>query len=208
MQLYEFEFLNDADWGNFKAASTHQLETGVLILANPFMEDPNFKRAVILLAEHQNGGSLGFILNKPLDIFLDDVSPEFEGYHIQLYLGGPVQLNTLHFVHRFKPDILPGSAELGNDFYWGGDYDELKRLYQLGKVQDNMIRFLLGYAGWSPSQLKAEFNANSWIATKIPAIEFFEAEDEDEQLWRRIMQQLGTKRHQWLSNFPEDPQLN
>lgn len=208
MQLYEFEFLSDADWGNFKAASTHALETGVLLLANPFMEDPNFRRAVILLAEHQSNGSLGFILNKPLDIYLDDVSPEFEGYHIQLFLGGPVQLNTLHFVNRFSPDVLPGSAALGNDFYWGGDYDHLKRLYEFGKVQNNMIRFLLGYAGWSPSQLKAEFNANSWIATKMFSAEILGIEENDDQLWRHIMQQIGTKRHQWLANFPEDPQLN
>ena len=76
-------------------------EAGVLLIAPPMMQDPNFRRTVILLCEHGMEGSFGLILNRSISMHLADVVEDMGDYEGPLSVGGPVQPNTLHVLHRF-----------------------------------------------------------------------------------------------------------
>ena len=138
---------------------------GHLLIAEPsILGDVSFNRSVVLLAEHNDEGSIGFILNKPLSYNINDLIPEIEAT-FEIYNGGPVEQDNLYFIHTI-PDIIPNSVEISNGIYWGGDFETTKQLINEGKISKNQIRFFLGYSGWSVNQLEMELQENAWIVTE------------------------------------------
>ena len=138
---------------------------GHLLIAEPsILGDVSFNRSVVLLAEHNDEGSIGFILNKPLNYTINDLIPEIEA-SFKIYNGGPVEQDNLYFIHNI-PDIIPNSVEISNGIYWGGDFETTKQLINEGKITKNHIRFFLGYSGWSVNQLEMEMQENSWIVAE------------------------------------------
>ncbi|MEO6220326.1 MAG: YqgE/AlgH family protein, partial [Ginsengibacter sp.] len=97
---------------------------GTLLIANPFLKDPNFMRTVIFLCEHKEEGSFGFVINKLFPSTLGEIIPELEEFKIPLYFGGPVQKDTIHFLHQY-PDIISGGEEVFDGVYWGGNFESL-----------------------------------------------------------------------------------
>ncbi|MBK5270295.1 MAG: YqgE/AlgH family protein, partial [Bacteroidia bacterium] len=98
------------------------LAPGILLIADPFLKDPNFLRTVVFLCEHKDEGSFGFVLNRKYENSLDELIPELEGHHLPVYYGGPVQMDTIHFLHQY-PEAIPGGQEVIKGVYWGGDFD-------------------------------------------------------------------------------------
>ncbi|HYE77643.1 MAG TPA: YqgE/AlgH family protein, partial [bacterium] len=81
------------------------LSPGTLLLAKPFLGDPNFERTVVLLCRYEpDEGAFGLVLNRTTNLTLPDVLPFYEGPALPLGVGGPVQHNTLHYIHRL-PDL-------------------------------------------------------------------------------------------------------
>ncbi|HEX2627588.1 MAG TPA: YqgE/AlgH family protein, partial [Chitinophagaceae bacterium] len=80
---------------------------GILLIADPFLKDPNFLRTVVFLCEHKEEGSFGFVLNRQYQNTLDELIPELEEHKFPVYYGGPVQQDTIHFLHQY-PDEIPG----------------------------------------------------------------------------------------------------
>ena len=78
---------------------------GILLIADPFLKDPNFLRTVVFLCEHKEEGSFGFVLNRQYVNTLDELIPELEGFKIPVYYGGPVQPDTIHFLHEYPEEI-------------------------------------------------------------------------------------------------------
>ena len=91
---------------------------GILLIADPFLKDQHFSRTVILLCEHQENGSLGFVINRQLEHKLEDLLRGAEGLDLPVYFGGPVQMDTLHFLHLY-PDLIPGSKPLTDGIFLG-----------------------------------------------------------------------------------------
>jgi putative transcriptional regulator len=177
---------------------------GSILIANPFMRDPNFKRSVVFLTEHNEKGTMGFILNKPFDVSLLELSEDFPALDIELYFGGPVQRDTLYFIHRV-PDKLEGGVEITNEIYFGGDIEQLQKLLIKQELQLSEIRFFIGYAGWGSRQLAREMREKSWIAREVDSRFVFETEAG--QMWREALRSLGSK-YAVIANFPEDPIYN
>ena len=180
------------------------LECGKLLISEPFLGDPFFKRAVVLLSEHNKDGTVGFILNKPTDIFINDIIEDFPDFDVPVYFGGPVQKDTLHYIHKLG-DKVQGCKEIKKGIYWGGDFEILKLLIDTKQVSPSDIRFFIGYSGWNPNQLKKEIAEKSWLLT--PATDNFTFFDEPKKLWSDVMKSLG-KEYSILANFPEDPSMN
>ncbi|MCL4153824.1 UNVERIFIED_CONTAM: hypothetical protein GTU68_050649, partial [Idotea baltica] len=89
------------------------------------MHDPYFHRGVVLLCEHHAEGSLGFIINKPLEMSLNELVEDFPEIESPVYYGGPVGNDTLHYIHNVG-ELLPDSVEVAPGVYWGGDFHKLK----------------------------------------------------------------------------------
>ena len=129
--------------------------SGILLIADPFLKDPNFLRTVVFLCEHKDEGSFGFVLNRQYENTLDELIPELEGHKLPVYYGGPVQIDSIHFLHQYPAEI-PGGQEVIKGVYWGGDFDAVVNLIKNEEIDTDKIRFFIGYSGWSEGQLKEE----------------------------------------------------
>jgi putative transcriptional regulator len=178
---------------------------GNLLIAEPsILGDDSFNRSVVLLAEHNKDGSVGFILNKPLSYTINDLLPEIEASFI-IYNGGPVEQDNLYFLHNI-PEIIPNSLEISNGIFWGGDFQTIKNLINTGKINKNNIRFFLGYSGWSVNQLEMELQENAWIVTEN-TLKHEILSKSSNQFWKeKIFEQGGE--YVLFSNSPENPMLN
>ncbi|MGF1924462.1 MAG: YqgE/AlgH family protein [Bacteroidia bacterium] len=178
---------------------------GKLLISEPFLEDPNFKRSVILLTEFTNEGSVGFVLNQPSALLLKDLVPDFSEGLFTVFIGGPVEVDTIHFIHRCY-DKLNSGEEIGKGIYWGGNFETLQILINTNQIDASEIKFFLGYSGWGSSQLGSEIASNSWIVSDQYHQDLVFSNNEDE-LWREVIVNLGP-RYAHISKFPTDPSLN
>jgi putative transcriptional regulator len=188
----------------FEYRNKIDLQKGRLLLSEPYLADPNFERTVILLTEHNEEGSVGFILNKPSESRLGEVMEDLKGIDSQIFIGGPVQQDTLHFIHRNSE--LEDAIELENGLYWGGNFEQLLSLVNTGQFSETDIKFFLGYSGWSPDQLEDELKLSSWIVSDRVSHELI-FETLPDQMWKKAMQELGG-RFTVYSNYPADPRMN
>lgn len=182
------------------------LHKGHLLIAEPsIIGDVSFNRAVVLLADHTDKGSVGFILNKPLEHNLSDFVPEITNCDLPVYNGGPVEQDNLYFIHKV-PGLIPNSIEISKGIFWGGDFSKVIEQLCTGELQKNDIQFFLGYSGWGSEQLSEELEENTWVVLE---------NDEGENLlsnccpnlWREKIISLGGDYLIW-SNAPENPHLN
>ncbi len=179
-------------------------EKGILLIANPFLKDPNFVRTVVLICDHEEGGSFGLSLNRRLDMRLKDILPDATDSELPVYLGGPVQPDTLHFIHQY-PDLLPGSIEILPDVFWGGNFESLKIHLKNGSFDPKKIKFFIGYSGWSGGQLDMELKEDSWLTVKSTASLILKTEPGE--VWKESLREMGGE-YEMLINYPLDPQLN
>lgn len=178
--------------------------TGDLLVAEPsILNDNEFSRAVILLTEHGNAGSVGFVLNRLSKYKLKDLIPGLD-VDFPVFKGGPVANDNLYFIHS-APEIIPNSVKITDDIYWGGNFEAVKTLLQKELLKNKDIRFFLGYAGWSKGQLVSEIKENSWIVKANSYKNVFLVNPM--KLWKQEILKLGNKYKIW-ANAPINPRLN
>ncbi|MFA5972714.1 MAG: YqgE/AlgH family protein [Lentimicrobiaceae bacterium] len=177
---------------------------GRILVSQPSLTDKFFNRSVVMLAEHGPDGSFGFIVNKPAKIKLSKVTAEFGSFDTELYLGGPVHVNNLFYVHS-KGDIIKDSLKIIEGVFWGGDMDEIRKLISSGKLTEKDIRFYAGYSGWQPRQLEREMTENSWIV--LDGLNRYVFGSHPINLWKKIVLTLGDEYAPWV-NYPFDPNMN
>jgi len=181
-----------------------EIEVGDLLIAEPFLDDPNFERSVVLICEVNPDGYVGFILNKLIDnLRVEDVVDEKFDIEADLYLGGPVDKEMLHFIHSY--DVIDDSSKIGDNLYFGGDFEQLDQLSRVGVVDLKKVKFFIGYSGWEKEQMAEEINQNSWISTNSSKYDIFTMDVEN--LWKEVLKDMGGK-YKMISNFPVDPNLN
>ncbi len=182
-----------------------KVERGDLLISEPFLPDPNFSRTVVLMCEHGDAGSFGFVLNKPSLIKGSDVLENAESFDATLHVGGPVQQDTLHFIHR-RSDLITGGEEIVPGIQWGGNFEELLQQVKTGGLDFDDFKFFIGYSGWEEGQLDEELQQNTWIVYKgATPSEIFDTDPDI--LWKDILQKMGGK-YKVISNYPTDPRLN
>lgn len=172
---------------------------GQVLLAEPFMLDPYFRRAVVLLCEHHDQGSIGFILNKSIDMNVNELMTDFPEFEAEVFYGGPVQTDTLHYVHNVG-DLLEDSVKVADGVWWGGDFDKLKFLIASELITSDNIRFFVGYSGWTGGQLEDEMEIGSWVPADMDANYLFKTKYT--QLWSKVMYNKGDL-YEIISDMPE-----
>ena len=177
---------------------------GRLLVSEPFLYDPNFNRTVVLLTEHDANGTLGFILNKKLDLCVDEVL-EIDGQtNIPVYYGGPVQNSTLHFIHR-EPYLIQDSVEVAHGIYWGGDFSIVQELITNHQLDNDNFKFFLGYSGWTTNQLNLEIEEKTWFVSQTNEVQIFTTPPDD--IWKDVLNNLGME-FRLLANSPRNPHWN
>jgi len=189
---------------NFKPDITIRPERGHVLLSEPFLNDPYFRRTVIFLCEHNKEGAFGFVLNNYIDVELDQIMENMPRHQGKISIGGPVRNSNLYYIHTLGKEI-EDSLEIIPGVFMGGDFEALRKMLEAGEIKKNQVRFFVGYSGWSAEQLEEEIKTNSWFITSIEKDLVMNTEVSD--LWKVIMKGLG-KKGEMLANMPEDPSLN
>ena len=175
-------------------------------MATPLLEHPTFRRTVILMLDHTEEGALGVVVNRPSDVPLGAVLPDWQQHASapgQLYTGGPV-----------SPDSALCLAQVPGD---SAEPDGVRRIIGALALVDldtgpghlkgavSGLRVFAGYAGWSPGQLEGEIDEGSWFVVDSEAGDAFTGRPE--RLWPRVLRRQGG-RLAWLASYPDDPELN
>jgi putative transcriptional regulator len=183
---------------------------GRLLVASPLLGDPNFERTVILLIEHGPEGALGLVLNRPSEMPVDEVLPQWESRAAvpkAMFIGGPVQPNAVICLARTDGDTggdegandllattaVPGIAMLDLD----GDRDDVG--------EEVALRCFAGYAGWSEGQLEAEIEEGSWfVLDPLPDDPFVPSPS---GLWQAVLARQPGRLARY-ARYPADPSVN
>ena len=181
------------------------MKKGYVLFAEPTTQhDLTFNRSVVLIAEQNETGTIGFIINKKSDYSTIDLIPELN-INLPIYNGGPVEKENLYFIHKI-PSLIKNSIKIKDNLYWGGNFDLVIKLINGKKIKKNEIKFFLGYSGWEKEQLNNEIENKYWIVAKKESVEKFPFQ-ETISIWKEKLEKLGGKYLLW-SNSPENPQHN
>jgi putative transcriptional regulator len=176
---------------------------GSILISEPSLRDFYFRQSVVLLAEHNEEGTFGVIINKPIEARLKDVIKGFAGCNLPVFLGGPVKTDSLFFIHT--RDDIDQRVPIMQGLFWGGDLDVIKAMLKNKTLAPSEIRFFIGYSGWSPRQLDRELLEKSWVLSQTTVREVIN--DHPESLWSNYLKSMGQDYAIW-ANFPADPTFN
>lgn len=175
---------------------------GRLLISGGALYDPNFRHTVVLVGEHNTDGALGVVLNRALNVTVEQAFPPLSDLvppGAPLFQGGPVRPESPVLLAEFAN---PDSADVrvfGSVGFLVGDVSS--------DVQPSILRARVyaGYSGWGPGQLEAEMAADSWIIEPAQVEDIFT--DSPELLWSRVLERKGPE-YRRLSRMPYDPSMN
>ena len=175
---------------------------GQLLIASPSLLDPNFKRTVILITEHNAEGAAGLVLNRPTDAEVAEVVPPLEplvhdGEHV--WMGGPVQPNGVLVLGEFAD---PGDAAV--PLFGSLGFPALDEPEEVVPLTTRR-RIFAGYAGWGSGQLEDELAREDWILEAASNDDAFT--EEPEELWADVLRRKGGI-YELVARMPEDPSVN
>lgn len=180
------------------------IKAGKILIADPFLQDGEFNRTVILMTNFEEDNTMGFILNKPTDVKVHEVFADFPDFNARVYIGGPVDQNLLFFVHTCG-DLIPNSIRITNNVYFGGDFETMKSLVADKKITNRQIRFFLGYSGWGKEQLQEEILNDSWVVGGFKLS--YLSTVKPHETWHKAIKATKPEYHVY-SEFPFTPSLN
>ena len=179
-------------------------QKGRILISEPFAGDFVFKKSVVYIVEHSEQQTMGFILNKPVDM---DKNPFFKIIGLlpyELSFGGPVGMNRILYLHTLDSETIPGSKEIFDGIFLGGNYKSVLKLVESGKIGEKDVRFFLGCAVWSPKQLEREIASKFWIVGNLPKDKIM---DYNGDVWASAVKQLGGRYKLW-EDLPSNPMWN
>ena len=176
---------------------------GKLLVASPSLLDPNFKRTVVLIAEHGEDGAMGVILNRESELEVDDAAPSLAqlaepGAHV--HSGGPVQPTAVVIMAEFDDPGAAATLVVEDVGFVAAetDFDELGTAVR-------RVRVFAGLAGWAPGQLESEIERDDWIVEDALPDDIFS--DDAEALWSAVLERKGGQ-FAIVARMPDDPSLN
>ena len=185
---------------------TNQKEarSGVLLISDPFLKEEFFRRSVVLVCEHDENGTFGFVLNHYLEDDLHHIDNQFPDIQARVSIGGPVDTTNLFYIHSFSD--IEHSFEILEGLYFGGNYEQIQERLIHDESSRKSIRFFIGYSGWAAGQLTEELSENGWlVADNISLAEILSTSDDD--FWKHCLEKQG-ERFKIIANFPINPERN
>lgn len=178
---------------------------GRLLVATPRLEDPNFRRTVVLVLDHNEDGALGIVVNRPLDVDVSAVLPRWQPYATapgRLFQGGPVSLDSALGVAGVPGDREPAGVRRIIGSLALVDLDAAPETVA---TEVAGLRIFAGYAGWAAGQLEGEIAEGAWYVVDAEARDAFS--DNPGELWRQVLRRQRGELA-LVSTYPEDPTLN
>lgn len=175
---------------------------GSLLISSGGLYDPNFRHTVVLIGEHNADGALGVVLNRALDLAVEEALPPLSKLvppGESLFQGGPVQPESAVLLAELTDPQLVDVLVFGSVGFLVGDVP--------ADIHSNILRarVFVGYAGWAPGQLEAEMATDSWILEPARVDDVFT--DQPDLLWSKVLERKGPEFRR-LSRMPYDPSMN
>lgn len=186
--------------------SRRDVAEGELLVAEPFMVDRWFGRSVVLIIDHNAQGTTGLVMNNLVQAKIAEAVPAITRDDIDVYVGGPLGLDRLIYIHTLG-DIIPGGHQVRPDLWVGGDFDAMIDYVNHGYPLEGTLRFIVGYSGWAPRQLAGELEKNSWAVSDYPFPASNLLEGTDDAYWHKIVEKLGATYRPWTV-VPQDSRAN
>jgi putative transcriptional regulator len=189
---------------DFSFKNHEPTKKGSILISDPFSDDIYFGRSVVLICEHNDEGTFGFVLNNYIDVDLHQLDNNFPNINARISFGGPVSKENLYYIHSYSD--ISNTLEIRNGLYYGGDFDEISKRIKNSINPKKEIRFFIGYSGWSFGQLDKEIKGESWITANNISIEKILDTDLD-NLWKICLEKQGNY-FKMMTNFPRNPMDN
>jgi putative transcriptional regulator len=189
---------------DFSFKNNETTEKGSVLISDPFSDDIYFGRSVVLICEHNDEGTFGFVLNNFIDIDLHELEESFPDIQAKISFGGPVSKENLYYIHSIKD--VKDSLKIRNNLFYGGDFDQVCSEIKSLENPNEYIRFFIGYSGWSNGQLEEEIENQSWItANNIDTSIILDTSIDN--LWKICLDKQG-ERFKMMTKFPKNPMDN
>jgi len=179
-------------------------EKGRVLVSEPFLQDAYFRRSVVLLTEHNTDGTLGFVLNNPIEFSITEILSDFPPIEAMVGVGGPVRTDTVHYLHSLG-DIVRESVHVMEDLFWGGEFNQIKDLIREGSIRKDQIRFFVGFSSWHKGQLERELSEDSWMVTSLDRDSIMKIGKNE--LWEEVLKKEDRQYQMW-TKYPENPLMN
>lgn len=184
-------------------ASEPDMLKGQLLIASAGLLDPNFRRTVVLVTEHNPEGAMGVVLNRPSPVPVADAVPHL-GTLVEegglVFVGGPVQPEAVVALAELDDSELAAATALGSIGYLRADADPDDLA---GAVR--RARVFAGYSGWGGGQLESELEQEAWIVEPAEPDDVFTADPDG--LWAEVLRRKGGA-YAILARMPLDPSVN
>lgn len=178
---------------------------GDILISEPLMNNFHFGRSVVLLVDHSEAdGTFGVIVNKQLDVSVNQLVDDFPDFDAPIYLGGPVAEDQIFFMHTLG-NLIPDACKIMEGLYWGGDNKTLDTLIATGIANEDNVRFFLGYSGWESGQLVGELVRNSWLVSHVSTDRLLTTTPS--KMWETYVNKLGKDYEMW-NRFPMNAEDN
>ncbi len=159
------------------------IHTGTILLSTALLNDTDFEKAVIVITEHNEKGTIGYIINHLFHRTFNELEEFKHSLPIPLYIGGPSQMDKLYFMHQ-KPAFIEGGDLIGGNVYLNGDFKTAIQLVNNGTLAINSVKLYIGYCGWDVQQLEDEIAEGSWVVTDAPVDLVFSSNTAD--MWSEL----------------------
>jgi putative transcriptional regulator len=188
---------------NIETVTNYNPKNGHVLIAEPFLNDPEFSRAVVYICNHDADGTFGLIVNQPLQETLQEIIPEITTMDWPIYHGGPLQKEIVFIIHHY-PELLGGHF-VSDGIYVGAENEKLYHAFAKNLLTPNKIKFFLGYSSWAAGQLDQEMVEKSWLVAPAQSNNIFSHANND--IYKNSLLPLG-KKYSSIALLPKHPTLN
>ncbi len=145
------------------------MNAGIFLQSNSLLDNTYFEHTLIFIAEKNEKGALGFVINKVFPRAINELEEFKSSIPFPLYEGGPVDQEHLYFIHQ-RPHLIPGGAPVSGNICFGGDFPTAMKGINNHTLTANDIRIFIGYCGWDAGELEAEIREGSWQVIEEAAL--------------------------------------
>lgn len=163
------------------------IDRGTFLISTPALDDPNFKRAVIFICEHNENGFMGFVVNKLFSRKFNELEEFNQSIAFPLFAGGPVKKENIFFLHR-RPDVIQEGISVTASVYLGGNFEQAVACINNNTILADDIKLFIGYCGWDSNELEEEIAEGSWSIAD-PAMEVIFSKNPD-MLWEQLYEEI------------------
>ncbi len=159
------------------------ISPGKILISSPSLTDPNFEKVVIYIAEYNKKGTLGYVINTLFPRAFNELILYTHSPPLILYDGGPMEKESLFFLHC-RPDLIAGGIHIIDSIYLGGDFKQAVKNINEHTIPENDIKLFIGYCGWNYGQLEEEVAEGCWLVFNTTAEMVFNPSTQN--IWKQL----------------------